>query len=122
MHAGKLLSLLVSPPFPTGSVRFWWLTAMPSLSAWTVWAGRLMTADLKDTFVSFAAFLSFLPTLALTRLKSTPTPEFFFLPLAKPPGLGGGLPMVAWTSAKQWRRYKADAGPPIARARDTLRE
>lgn len=77
--------------------RFWKLTATPSLSAWTDWLGRLMTADLKLTSVSFCAFLSFLPTLALTRLKSTPTPAFFFLlaeRLAQPPTLRLGRPML----------------------------
>jgi hypothetical protein len=44
---------------------------------------------LKLVSVAFCARGSFLPTRCLARLKSTPTPAFFFLPLPPP-----GLPMM----------------------------
>jgi hypothetical protein len=96
-------------------VRLRLLTALPVLSSVTLWFGRLMARAVKLVFVSFLARGSFLPTLCLTFLKSTPTPGFFFLG-SLPPMLAAagqaidGLPvcdgrgarslMAAWPNAR----------------------
>lgn len=66
---------------PTLRVRWRWLTTAPALSAVTLCSGRLMALDLMVVSVAFWARGSFLPTLCLARLKSMPTPAFFFFDL-----------------------------------------
>ena len=55
------------------------LTATPVLSSVNaLWLGRLIDCALKLVSVAFFACGSFFPTFSFARLKSMPTPGFFF--------------------------------------------